>query len=64
MKATIVDVFVCSVVLRELDSVGGVWIFADFISYPDLRVHSFSDIRTNTVCFFLQQKKHIQKEKD
>jgi hypothetical protein len=65
MKATIVDVFVCSVVLRELDSVGGVWIFADFISYPDLRVHSFSDTHTNTVRFFLRtNKQKIQRERE
>jgi hypothetical protein len=36
------------VVLRERDSVGAVWIFADFIYYPDLRIHSFADTHTNT----------------
>jgi len=37
-----------NVVLKESETTGAVWLFADYGFYPDLRIYTFHDIRTNT----------------
>jgi hypothetical protein len=38
-----------NVVLKESETTGAVWLFADYGFYPDLRIYTFHDIKTNTV---------------
>jgi hypothetical protein len=37
-----------NVVLKESETTGAVWLFADYGFYPDLRIYTFHDIKTNT----------------
>jgi len=40
-----------NVVLKETETTGAVWLFADYGFYPNLRIYTFQDIKTNTVSY-------------